>query len=58
MMTSKEFLEQSIECAHQARDERLSRKQRDALYAMARSWETLARQAARFEELIEERGHE
>jgi hypothetical protein len=51
VITSKECLEQSLDCAHQARGESATKKQRDALYAMSRTWDTLARQAARLEEL-------
>jgi hypothetical protein len=45
---SDQCAKQGIECAHQARAAS-SKKQRDMLFALARSWDTLARQAARLE---------
>ena len=48
MLSSRECLDRQTEYAHQARLAR-SAKRRDVLFAMSRTWETLAKQTARLE---------
>ena len=52
MMSVQECRDSAAKCAHLAREEE-SRKQRDTLFAISRTWETLAKQTARFEALRE-----
>ena len=48
MLSSRECLDRQTEYAHQARLARCA-KRRDMLFAMSRTWETLAKQTARLE---------
>ena len=51
MITADECIQQAHDCSHQARQNGLIKRQRDVLYAMSRTWDTLARQIALLAEL-------
>ena len=48
MLTAAQCRENAAECANLARDAH-ARKQRDILFDMARTWETMAKQAERLD---------
>jgi hypothetical protein len=45
-MTADECIAKGQECWHEARQNGLFKRERDVLYAMSRTWDTLARQTA------------
>jgi hypothetical protein len=47
VITPGECIKQAHECSHKARQNGVIQGQRDVLYAMSRTWDTLARQTAR-----------
>jgi hypothetical protein len=51
MMTADECIGYAHECSHQARQNGVIKRQRAVLYAMSRTWDTLARQIALLVEL-------
>ena len=51
VITHDECIKHAQDCSHQARQEGVTKHQRDMLYAMSRTWDTLARQAAGLEKL-------
>jgi hypothetical protein len=51
VITPDECITQAHECSHKARQNDVIKGQRDVLYAMSRTWDTLARQTARLAEL-------
>jgi hypothetical protein len=51
MMTTDECIANGQECSHEARQNGLFKRERDVLYAMSRTWDTLGRQTALLEEL-------
>jgi hypothetical protein len=50
-MTSDECIKQARECSHEARQNGATKRQRDVLYAMSRTWDTLSRQIILLAEL-------
>jgi hypothetical protein len=56
MITADDCIEQANECSHQARQNGLIKRHRDVLYAMSRTWDTLARQTALLSEIQAEQG--
>ena len=51
VITEDECIKQAHECSHQARQRGVIKRQRNVLYAMSRTWDTLARQTALLAEL-------
>jgi hypothetical protein len=51
VITPDECITQAHDCSHQARQHGVNKRQRDVLYAMSRTWDTLARQIALLAEL-------
>ena len=51
MITPDECIAKSQDCSHEARQDGVPKRQRDLLYAMSRTWDTLSRQTALLAEL-------
>jgi hypothetical protein len=55
MITAAECIDQAHECSNKARQNGMSKRHRDVLYAMSRTWDTLARQTDLLAEIQAER---
>jgi hypothetical protein len=51
MITADECIAKGQECSHEARQKGKIKRERDVLYAMSRTWDTLARQTSLLAEL-------